>query len=459
MGHGVKAEIRFYGGVEGRIGGNIVALVLSKNGENFTFFFDMGVHLPDYIKRTRYRVELRTLEQFQRWRLVPDFGQLGDVRACFITHAHTDHWRALPAFKNSSFAPKVIWASCTTKKIIGNNSIRDFPLTSKPFEEYIFFEDGGLKKSGIEVKVAPFPTDHPILGSCAWIIEIENNIILYTGDFRDHGLLNSLLNKRQQFWTYTKKRAQLKRKDVIVITEGTNYGTPERFFTEEQLRARLTELIKNFSSELITIIISERDLWRLLTIVEVVRDINKSKATDRRIIYSRSIAKLCRKVYESFTKDYRSVLAVRDLNRLRSALLIQESRELSDETLLEASHNPSKFLFVATTREGFVTLDQIARRYQGGCCILSLSETVRAEAGISTRDYAREIAELGFSVEEVHSSGHVSINRLVDILGYIQPKEIFVMHSLAPEGMCKFIKARTGLKALAPSLGKNYEIN
>jgi len=127
-------------------------------------------------------------------------------------------------------------------------------LTTKPFEDYIFFEDENLEERGIEIKVAPFPNDHPILGSCAWITELKNNIILYTGDFRDHGLLSSFLDKKQQFWTYTKKRAKLSKKDVIVITEGTNYGLPGRFFTEEQLRARLTELIKKFSSELITII-------------------------------------------------------------------------------------------------------------------------------------------------------------------------------------------------------------
>jgi len=102
MGHDVNAEIRFYGGVEGKIGGNIVALVLSKSGERYTFFFDMGVYLPDYFRRTRYRVELQTLEQLQRWRLVPDLGELGDVRACFISLAHIDHWQALPAFKNST---------------------------------------------------------------------------------------------------------------------------------------------------------------------------------------------------------------------------------------------------------------------------------------------------------------------------------------------------------------------
>jgi glyoxylase-like metal-dependent hydrolase (beta-lactamase superfamily II) len=460
MTHGYRAELKFYGGVEARIGGNIVALTFMKNGDNYTFFFDMGVHLPEYYKRTRsYKVEIHTLEQFQRWKLIPEFNNIGEVKACFISHAHSDHYLALPAFLNSAIrGAKVVWASNTTAKIIGDNRIRSFPLAKNPFENSLFYEDYALKRDGIHVKIAPFPTDHPILGSCAWIVEFKNQIIVYTGDFRDHGLLSDFLTRKHQFWTYVQKRARLRKKSVVVITEGTNYGTPEKFFTEKDLRTRLIKLLTNFKNELITILISERDLWRVLIINEALRSVKNRMGINRHIIYDEAIARLCRKVYVSFPDDYSHILTPSNLTELRDMLFVQKNQEISDEILRDASENPSKYIFLVTINKGFALLDQIAKRHVGGCCILSLSEHLGEATGVSISDYTREIAELGFNVEELHSSGHIFPNRLAQILKKIKAKDIFVIHSLAPEGLCKFIKARTGLNAVAPSLGESFEL-
>lgn len=450
------AELRFYGGVGGKIGGNIVALVINLNEDTYTFFFDMGLNLEEYYKRNRYKVELKTLKQLQRWKLLPELGNLGEVRACFISHAHSDHCKALNAFLDSGLrGPKFVWSSHTTKKMIGNKKIRGFHLTVKPFEDSVFYEDQTLKNRKVHLKVAPFPTDHSILGSCAWIAELEKWIIVYTGDFRDHGYLSTYLKEENQFWTYIKRRAELQKKKIIVITEGTNYGVPERFFTETQLKMRLTELLDNFSSELVIIVISEKDLWRVLMVNEVMSSGRKQK---RHIFYDSTIAKLSRMAYETFQKDYETLLPKSDLSRLRDMLFVGKHQEISDDVLFKAANNPSKYVFVVTSSRVFSTLDQIAKRRAGGCCILSLSEGSGEITGIPVRDYAKEIAGLGFTVEELHSSGHIYPNRLIRILKKINSEKVFILHSLAPEGFCKFIKSRTGLNCYAPSLSENLEI-
>jgi mRNA degradation ribonuclease J1/J2 len=450
-------ELVFYGGVEGKIGGNIVALSANLDEDKYTFLFDMGLNPEEYYQRTRYKVELRTLKQLQRWKLVPKFENFGEVRACFISHAHSDHCKALTAFLDSGLrGPKFVWSSHTTKKIIGNNTIRSFDLTVKPFEEGIFYEDVTLKNKKLNLKVAPFPTDHSILGSCAWIVEIKNWIIVYTGDFRDHGHLSAYLKEKNQFWTYVKKRSVSKKKKVIVITEGTNFGIPGRFCTETQLKRRFGDLLNNFRSELVTIVVSEKDLWRVLTVNEVISASNRKQK--RYIFYDSTVAKLCRKAYETFQKDYEALVPSLDFLKLRNTLFVKKEQEISDDVLLRAASNPSKFVFVVTVSKAFPTLDQIARRNAGGCCILSLSEGMGEMTGIPVKDYAKEIAELGFSVEELHSSGHIYPNRLIRILEKINPEKIFIIHSLAPEGFCKFVESRVGINCYAPLIGENFEI-
>jgi hypothetical protein len=46
----------------------------------------------------------------------------------------------------------------------------------------------------------------------------------------------------------------------------------------------------------------------------------------------------------------------------------------------------------------------------------------------------------------------------VDILSLIKPSKVFVMHTLAPEGMKAFLESHLNCEVIAPSRGVAYNI-
>jgi hypothetical protein len=453
-------EARFYGGVEGTIGGNTVVITAKKAKRTFSYFFDCGINLQKYSRFRLLGGKLETLEQLQRWGFFPEFEGIGEVRACFISHGHNDHWLALPAFYKSTIAPQTLWTTKTTKYVMKglNVPIRDKPLDTLPFEHNSFYFDNEALKDNIRINIAPFPVDHSIPGACAYLLETRNGVLVYTGDFRDHGLLS--LNIAQQFWDYVKSRSQGKKLELIC--EGTNYGTPLRFTTESTVRNRFREILKNYENELLSVILTEKDLWRNIILQQAVEDLKIKDHIERQLVYCESTGKLMRGLCESFRADYRSVFAEPILENFNRLLRINQDQIFTTELLTKIVQNPSKYILVATRREGFNACDLIANKMKyraiGGCCVLSLSETFEEEIGVSTRDYAKSIAELGFSVEELHSSGHIFPHRLLNVLRQLNPNRVFIVHTSVPEGLKNYIKARTGIDVVAPKLDAAYSL-
>jgi len=450
--------MRFYGGVEGSIGGNALALELKKGEKSLSYFFDFGVNLES---RRKY-IELRgeppeTLEEYQRSGFLPELEKT-EVRACFVSHGHTDHYIALKALVSSAWAPQTIWSSKTTKLFLGNleSQMRQFALVYDPFERKSNYYDQKALEMGDALEVGPFPVDHSVPGSCAYIIETRGVILLYTGDFRCHGPLTKNLDF--QFWDYVKKRRDGKK--LILLTEGTNFGTAVRHTTEESVKERLRSILKEYSRHVLVIVITEKDMWRLSLIQEVVQEENSAGRSQRRLLYAPSIAKQVNQVSHAFRDDYGRILPPQLIDQYFKRFVIPDEQRFTTESLGQVIWDPSKFLIVTDRRGGFKTCDMIVAKLKyrggGGACILSLSEIFEEEAGISTREYARTVAELGFNVEELHSSGHVFPSDLVRVVKTLQPDEVYLMHTLAPGGLRQFLKAHLGIDAITPEVGRSY---
>lgn len=453
-------EVLFYGGIEGSIGGNSIVIKVKRGEKEHNYMFDCGVNLQRYSKLKALGIKLHTLEQFERWGLIPPINEVGKLNACFISHGHRDHWLLLPALEKSTISPKIIWMTNTTRLNVqaGTLPVKCTSFDKFPFENRYYYYDDDALKDNIKINVAPFPVDHSIPGACAYLIETPEGMIIYTGDFRDHGLLSSNLN--EQFWLYVTKRSEGKK--VEVICEGTNYGTPFRYLSEHDVKKRLIEILCNYKNELITIVTTDKDLWRNVIIQQAVEDVKKNFGIDRQIIYCNSVGKSLRGLRESFRQDYKNILDKPSLDYYINLLKVDDNYFLTQMNIQKIINNPSKFIIVATRGEGLKACDDIANkmRYKavGGCCVLSLSETFEEETGISTREYTKSIAELGFSVEEVHSSGHIFPHRLLDILRKLNPNRIFIVHTLVPEGLKSYIKTNMDVEVLSPKTGQEYHL-
>jgi len=448
-----NVKLAFYGGA-GTIGGNAVSLTFDKNSKSESYFFDFGVEQQKLARHKSLGGTLESLEQLQRWGFLPELPKT-DIRACFISHAHPDHCYALSALTKSSLAPRDIWASNTTNQMIQGKKLlaRNWNLCIEPFEKTSYYEDKN-------VRVAPFPTDHNIPGACAYLTRFADQVVVYTGDFREHGSLSRDMG--DQFWKYV-KRTSKKSDNITLITEGTNFGLPHKCITEHDIQERVKEVLSNSSDQLLLVIVSDRDIWRLMTILEAL----KQAEPKRKLIVAPKLAGTINHLSEQIRSDYKDVLQPTVFDLYSKNILFLQKSMFADSPAYKSglsvvAEKPSQHVILATRAEGFQSCEDLFSymRYRDlcGCCILSLSEYVEQESGSSTNDYARSISELGLSVEEAHSCGHIFPTRLVEIIQELNPKGIYLIHTIAPDGLRRFIKGRTGIDAITPKVGEQYSL-
>lgn len=434
-----EIALSFYGGVEGEIGGNSILLRVKNGDTHYDYIFDLGVNRTDWRKHLAAGGKLKTIEQYERWGFIPPLEDL-IPRACFVSHAHPDHWQALPALLSSKYRqPRAIWASGTTSTIInlGRKGPSRIPMTSKRFYPEPFgkdyYHDYTAEAKGVDVSVAAFPVDHSIPGACSYLIKINKTVIIYTGDFRDHGILSEDL--KQQFWDYSERELKRKARDLILICEGTNYGTAYYPISERDVYDEVQETIRRYRNEAILAVVSSTDYWRIYTICKAVSDLKQE--FPRRIIFGVALDKKVEAVRQAIRKDYSEVISEQNLDRYARIPKLR----INESLYPRIRYQPQKYFIVSSWREGFRIADRLGpRAISGGCCILSLSEKLEEEVGISTRDYARRMSRLGISIEEFHASGHIYPSKLVQIIKSLHPNRIFPIHTSGPDGLKRYIK-------------------
>ena len=455
----MSLAVTFQGGTN-TIGGNAVVLKVKSENKVFRYLFDFGVTMEKYRLHKTLNSKPESIEDFQRRGLIPDFNM--KFRACFLSHAHPDHYIVLPALYHSKSRPNAIWATRTTSRLIKSVQFVAKPLHLDPFRIGDYYEDSISR--GLNVKVALYPVDHDIPGACCFFVIVDGSLVVYTGDFRDHGFLSATL--KRQFWHYAKQLQSKNRfRSRTVICEGTNFGLPFDFRPQRDFDERVRDILSHYTKDIVALIINQDGLWDLFSTLQIAK---KSKAgRSRKIVLAKSLSSFLDKIRREFLGDYKRVVAKENLDlfqvmmNYRRFLTYDARKDTSIELLREISRNPANYLLFLTRNEAFRALERIAMfsKNVGGCCILSFSASQGPSDSV-TRTFAENIGQLGFCVERTNAlaRGHVSPHKLVDILNFIQPTKVFVMHTLAPEGLKAFLDAHLNCEIIAPSEGVSYEL-
>jgi mRNA degradation ribonuclease J1/J2 len=401
-----------------------------------------------------------TLEEFFRRGLIANFDM--NIRACFLSHAHPDHCLALPALFNSNKRPQAIWATKTTSRQVKKIQFIEKPFHLDPFDVEDYYEDSITEGQGLDVKIALYPVDHDAPGACSYFAIVNNRLLIYTGDFRDHGFLSGIINK--QFWKYAEELCLRKNFDSCsIICEGTNFGLPFDFRSQQDFDARLLEIVHNYQHNLISLVINVDGVWDIFSAIRILR----TQKIIRKIVLSKSLIDFLKKIRESFFEDYQRVVTepgmvwLCDIMNLGQYLVYDPSTAGSLELLKTISQQPSDYLLFLTRNEAFEALDKISifSRSAGGCCVISFS-AYEGNTDDATRTFARAIGHMGFCVEKTNAlaRGHISPHRLSDILKVIKPDNVFVVHTLAPDGLKAFLRSYLTCNVVAPTLGEDYQL-
>jgi len=107
-------------------------------------------------------------------------------------------------------------------------------------------------------RVRFFPIDHSIPGAGAWAVETEAGWVVYTGDLRFRG------ERRHLTEQFLQEAAKLQ--PVALLIEGTRISRTGSGYTEDDVQARLSELLQQHPDRLVVANFSMTHLERLLRV-------------------------------------------------------------------------------------------------------------------------------------------------------------------------------------------------
>jgi ribonuclease J len=274
------------------------------------------------------------------------------------------------------------------------------------------------------VTVEPVHVDHSIPAAYGFIIHTSEGSVVYTGDLRMHGPRKDLTEDFME-----------KAKDcepVALITEGTRMTDVEKRknYSESQVKQLSNEVISS-SNKVVFSMRYSRDLDRFRSFYKV------AKKNGRKIVVSPKTAYLLSKLLDDEHLDLPDPLKDRDI-------LVYYKRKRTgkyDEKDYYAWER--KFMDKMVTHEfvhknlGKLVMDldfyQLAELIDikpepGSQFIHSMSEPF-SEEDIEDEVMHNWIDHFKMHFHQLHASGHLNKDQLVDLTNYIRSKRVFPVHT------------------------------
>ena len=491
-------RIDFYGGVD-EIGGNKILL----GSDSTSIFFDFGM---SFNKANEYFSEFL---QPRKGNGIMDFVELGllpkikgiyrddylkhcglnsyekpSVDGLLLSHAHMDHSayihhlrHDIPLYmtEESQLILKVLEETSSVsfgetlkykktfhftakkrsdgfKRLIGKETLIERNLNI--VEPYKNFEIGDLT-----LKSAP--VDHSLPGASAFILENNDETIVYTGDLRFHGRKPEITKKFV-------KEAKTANPNVM-ISEGTRIDSSSTE-TEEDIEIKAKNIIADFKG-LVIVNFPVRDLDRLLTFYRV------AKETERKLVVNLKQAYML-KLFSG--RDYPELDDVDVYIPRRGWGLIDDDSFVCFDgewlcgSNIDTSHRTSDYkkwekeFIEGGNAVNYRDLQEEPEKYIFRCDFFELKELidVKPENAVYIKsvtepfDEEMELDErrinnwLGhfnlLPVYKMHVSGHASGPELLEMIREIQPEVLYPIHTTHKELFMELEK--DGIKVTYPTL-------
>ncbi|MCX8162824.1 MAG: ribonuclease J [Candidatus Bathyarchaeota archaeon] len=387
-------RLRFYGGVEGFIGGNQVVL----EDDSATLLLDFGLNYRLWSSYFEFIFsEPESLDEVIRVGLAPDLPIIDSIDACIISHAHTDHWRLITILPEGS---RILLGECAYRIIDGwSKRVRRRTLLYRTSHlRFDTFRTGSTIRIG-EIEVKPISVDHSIPGAYGFQIYTPSGLIAYTGDFRLHGRFKPKIDLCNG----------LEDRVSLLICEGTNIGRLVEPTSESDVATRASSIVERCRG-LVIVDIAPADIDRLNTMIEVAYRAGREVVCSDRIIDT-----------------------VIDLSPDRSLKVprIGEDIKPFEEVEDSCTRNPERYMLVTCLYS-----EREVRRIKpppGSVYLLSCSEPFEEEREIAFNRLLNWLHTFGVSIYHVHSSGHIYPLDIRRIVERIKPKAVAAIHTEYPD--------------------------
>ncbi len=422
-----KTTVTFYGGVN-EIGGNKILLedsdakVLLDFGMSFALrsqYYSVPFLSP---RSERELLDLGILPDLQG---IYKFDSAGPkIDAVFLSHSHMDHAAYL------SFLKRKIPVYC------GETTATILDAYSEVRPSGLEFDFKGLKfrtfRTGEKIKlgslqIEPVHVDHSIPGSYGFIIHTSSGTVVYTGDFRRHGLRPSLTED------FLEKSSDAE--PDALITENTNMTGVE--VSSEREVARKLDDIARHTKGLVLANFASADFDRLRSFYDAA--VNNG----RKLVVTLKQAYLLHRLSEDPHLDIPKVddenICVYQKPKKRYFRWEQEAMKLGN---LVDSQNMAKEQSRVVMASSFYDLGELTeiKPSAGSSYILSASEPFNEEMEIDFERLTNWLEHYGLPQYHVHVSGHITPLHLRKSLEMIKPRRIFPIHGTHPELFSRFMK-------------------
>ncbi|MCE5214937.1 MAG: MBL fold metallo-hydrolase [Methanobacterium sp.] len=495
-------NIKFYGGV-GEIGGNKIQV----EGRESSFFFDFGLAFKranDFLAEFLQPRKSNGILDFVTLGLLPcikgiyredylkhsglSYESEPAVDGVLISHSHVDHVayihhlrEDIPIYlSNQSFlilkaledtgvtsfseytclkksfhlVPKKRGDGHTRSKDKVDRDIRIL----KPYDEYYIGE----------FKVKSVPVDHSLPGASAYIVDNDDDTIVYSGDLRFHGRHPELTNKFTEI--------ACKSQPTIMLSEGTRINRTNNI-TEADIERKAVEEVSK-SQGLVLVNYPLRDLDRLITFYNV------AQKTDRKLVVSLKQAYILNLFQGQEYPDIDDVIIYKP--RRGWGLIDDKSYAcVEDEWLCTSDIDPLQIhrdykkwerdFLDADNIINYRDLQEEPGEYLFRCDFFELKElidikpadAVYIKSSTEPFDDQMQINEdkvknwldlfgIHYVDKGFHASGHANGQEILEMIRKVNPDKIYPIHTEHPEEFD--VLQDDGIDVIYPKKSKNIEI-
>lgn len=497
-------SIDFYGGVD-EIGGNKILL----SSDSTSIFFDFGMSFNkanDFFSEFLQPRKGNGILDFIEMGLLPRIKGIyredylehcgikspktPSVDGLLLSHAHMDHSAYIHHLR-CDIPLYMTEDSYLILKVLEETSSVSFGETLRYKKTFHYTQkkrgDGLKKLSGNEatlerdvivvdpyrnfeigdLKIRSAPVDHSLPGASAFLLENNDESLVYTGDLRFHGRKPELTNK---FVKEAKKSCP-----NVMISEGTRIDSADTE-TEEDIEIRAKNLISEFKG-LVIVNFPVRDLDRLLTFHRVAKDsdrvlvVNLKQAYMLKLFSGKGYPELNEVAVYVPTRGWGHIDdgaffcvegewtcgSTMDTSSKISDYKTWEREFIEDDNALnykDIQEDPGKYLFRC---DSFELKELIDIKPEKAIYIKSVTEPFDEEMEFDEKRIENWLRHFNLCpVHKMHVSGHASGPELLEMIRKIQPEILYPIHTYNKE-LFKVVED-DGVKVVYPELSRKSRI-